>query len=232
MIQHDSSARLAELEADNARLRRLLDGRGAPEELRHRLRSTLALMRSVIRQSARTREDVETYAAHLEDRLDALIRVQAAADRTGEVDLHALLADECMVYAAREGERLHLEGPVVKLQPRAAQALGLAVHELVANGVEHGAVGATGGHVAATWRVDADEPDAVLILTWTESGLSGVAAPARTGFGTQVLTDVLRHELRAETTLAYEPDGLRCTIRLPLRPRTGRVEADVRSTED
>jgi hypothetical protein len=32
--------------------------------------------------------------------------------------------------------------------------------------------------------------------------------------------------LKATTTLAYEPDGLRCTIRIPLPERIGRVVDD------
>lgn len=225
MTQDERTARIAELEADNARLRRLLDEGDAPGELRHRLRGTLALMRNVIREAARTRDDVETYATHLEDRLDALTRVQAAVDLGGEVDLHALIADEFLAYATHEGERLRLDGPAVRLRARAAQALGLAVHELAVNAVEHGAVGASSGRTAVTWRLDRDEPDAALTLSWTETGMTGVTAPARTGYGTEVLTGVLRHELRAETGLAYEPDGLRCTIRFPLPPRIGRVGA-------
>ena len=49
------AARLAHLEADNIRLRRLLDEAGAPDGLRHGLRDTLAMLRGVLRLSAAKR---------------------------------------------------------------------------------------------------------------------------------------------------------------------------------
>ena len=42
-----------------------------------------------------------------------------------------------------------------------------------------------------------------------------------------MLTETIRYELKAATTLAYEPDGLRCTIRFPLAERVGRVLEDL-----
>lgn len=217
------AARISELEADNARLRRLLDRGGAPAELRHRLRGTLGLLRAVIRQSVRTRSEVADYAAHLEDRLDALMRVQAAIDLRGEVDLHTLVADELMSYAAREGERVQLNGPEVVLQPKAAQVLGLVLHELAVNAVEHGGLPASDGRLAVAWRIEPGDPDPSLTLTWTESGTAGASPPARDGFGTEVLTDMIRHELKARTSLERTPHGLRYEAVFPFPPRIGRV---------
>ena len=84
-------AELAALKADNARLRQLLDARNAPGELRHRQRNTFAMLRMLIRSSAEPAEDLETYVSHLEDRLDAVARVQAAIDIFGQVDLADLI---------------------------------------------------------------------------------------------------------------------------------------------
>jgi hypothetical protein len=39
-----------------------------------------------------------------------------------------------------------------------------------------------------------------------------------------VLTRSLRYELKAETTLTFEPQGLRCTISLPLPTQITVVE--------
>ena len=95
MAEDDIEAtRIAELEVDNRRLRRLLDQRNAPGELRHRLRNTVAMLRTIIRRSAETERDLEAYVGHLEDRLDTLVRAQAAADEHGSVELHKLLSDE------------------------------------------------------------------------------------------------------------------------------------------
>jgi two-component sensor histidine kinase len=213
--------RVTELEEDNRRLRRLLDQRDAPGELRHRLRTTLSLLRTIVHRSASTERDLSSYVAHLEDRLDAVTRAQALADEQGEVDLRTLLVDELFQYGASDGERLLLSGPDVKLQPRTGQILALAIHELAVNAVEHGALGADAGRIEVSWSLAAAEPDLSLLFTWTEPGSPPSIDPARRGFGTEVLTRVLPYDLKAETDLAFGPDGLRCTVRFPLPERAG-----------
>ena len=97
--------RIAELEADNRRLRRLLDQRDAPGELRHRLNSTLAMLRVIIRKSAETKRDLHAYASHLEDRVDAMARAQAAADSHGSVELHNILVRRCITARKKASRR-------------------------------------------------------------------------------------------------------------------------------
>lgn len=227
---HESNARLDALEADNARLRHLLDSRGMPDGLRHSLRDTMAMLRAVLRLSADTAESVESYATHLEGRLDAIARARISLDISGEINLHSLISDELMVHLIREGDQAELSGPTVRLRPKAGQVLALAVHELCSNAVEHGAFGLSEGKVAVTWSVDdpgAGQPGD-LMLIWKETGGQDLAPPTRHGFGMQVLNDMLRYELNARIDLAFEPDGLCCTMCLPLVQRVGRVvdEAD------
>lgn len=221
MIEETVQSRLAELEADNARLRRLLDKSDAPGELRHRLRNTLAMLRAVIRQSGRTKDDVTAYVAHLEDRMEALMRAQRAIDDLGEVELHRIIAEELHHYDASEGEQVTLSGPNVLLQPRATQVMSLAVHELAVNAVEHGALVGKDGKVDVTWHVTRNGNTAHLRLAWKERGTKRLQAPAQRGFGTEVLQNMLAHELKAKTTLSFEPDGLRCTVEFPLTERIG-----------
>ena len=44
-MTEDDAPRMADPEADNRRLRHLLEQRDAPDELRHRMRGTLAVLR-------------------------------------------------------------------------------------------------------------------------------------------------------------------------------------------
>lgn len=217
---------VADLEADNRRLRRLLDQRDAPGELRHRLQSTLAMLRIIIRKSAETSRDLDAYVGHLEDRLDALARAQSAADQAGGVELHRLLADELFHYGAEEGERVFLAGPVIHLRPRAGQVMGLALHELAVNALEHGALRTPSGRIDVTWEVAPAEGDPLLTMIWKERGLANLAASEREGFGTEVLTRSIVYELKGSTSLALEADGLRCTLQFPLSERTGEVEPE------
>ncbi len=222
MTSDEQAALIADLQADNARLRRLLDRQDAPAELRHRLRGMVGLLRSIIRRSSQLRRG-EKYASHLEERLDALMRVQGAIDLRGEVDLHTMIADELLSYAIHEEGRLRLSGPEVLLQPKAAQVMGLVVHELTINAVEHGGLVSPEGRIDAAWRLDTGEPSPSLLLTWVETGSADLERPLRSGFGTEVLVDMAQYELQAETSVEYAAAGLRYTLRLPFPQRIGRL---------
>lgn len=227
MTQDNQDARIAELEAENRRLRRFLDEKGLPAEQRHQVRNTLAMLRAIIRRSSETADNVETFAAHLDGRLDAIARVLSALMRSVPegVALHALIADELLAHLAREGDQVAISGPNLRLRPGAAEIIALAIHELTVNALEHGALMVPHGRIAVTWSVVPPAAGGQLTFVWTESGLENLPAePARRGFGSEVLERSLRYELKAETDLAYEPGGLRCTITLPLPPQIRLVE--------
>ncbi len=216
--------RVKALENDNARLRRLLDLRGSPPGLRNQTRKTLAMVRDVVRRSAETSGSVEDYAAHLEGRLDAVFRIQTTiANRLlGGVGLHTLLTDELMVHAISGRERLSIDGPDILLQPSAASACALAFHELATNAMKFGALSVPEGRLAVTWSVRAgDDGEPWLALDWIESGVSLPAAPVRRGFGAEVIEHAVPCELDGRGVLEFTPDGLRCTIHLPMTPALG-----------
>jgi len=218
----EQTGRIAELEADNARLRRLLDRLGAPAELRHRLRSTMAMLRKMIRRTAETERDFASYVGHLEERMDALMRAQAVADERGCINLHDLLADELLHYCIAEDDRAVLSGPDVELRPRAGQVLAIAVHELAINAVEHGCLGIATGRVQVTWMVSMQGSSALLTLDWKELGGSNMPRLRSPGFGSEVLNKMLAYELKAQTNTGFEVDGFRCTISFPLHEQIGR----------
>ncbi|WP_376091679.1 CheR family methyltransferase [Roseomonas sp. CCTCC AB2023176] len=198
-------------------------------ELQHRVRNTLAVIRSIARRTAETSGSVEEYASHLDGRIEAFARVQAAVTRdpSSGVDLEHLVAAELLAHAAREGEQVkRIGGPEVRLQPKAAETMALALHELAVNAVKHGALGAPGGQVEVTWRAEeAAEGGQRLLFEWVETGAQiPEGEPSRRGFGTELLERVLAFELNAQATSRFERDGLRCTILLPLTERVVRVE--------
>ncbi|MCW6509096.1 sensor histidine kinase [Lichenifustis flavocetrariae] len=227
MPDHPLETRIRDLEADNARLRRLLDDREMPAELRHRVRNTLALVRAVVRRSAETSATLDEYAAHLEGRLDAILRVQNAIAQSPPdgIDLHSMVADELLAHLAREGDQADLAGPKIYLRPKAAESFGLALHELAINAIKFGALTAANGRVAVTWKVSEDSGiEPVLHFRWEESGVP--VAPAKAshrGFGSEVLERTLRYQIRADVDFAFNRDGIACDIRLPFPPQIGMV---------
>jgi two-component system CheB/CheR fusion protein len=180
------------------------------------------VIRSIVRRTVQTSKSVEDYAMHLDGRINAFARVQTAVarDPAAGLDLTQLVADELLTCVAQEGEQVRIVGPSVRLQPKAAETFGLAIHELATNAVKHGALSVPHGDIRISWRVQNGEETPQLVFEWKESGLNKVAANRRRrGFGTDLLERTLTYELKAKTMQAFEPDGLRCTIELPLTER-------------
>lgn len=187
-------------------------------ELQHRVRNTLAVIRAIARRTARTATSVDDYASHIEGRIDAFARVQAAVTRDpiGGVDLATLVAEELRAYRSKEGDTLVVKGPTVRLRPKPAETVGLAIHELATNAVKYGALSVPSGRLAIDWHViEGDAPK--LVFVWRETGVPDMPArPVRRGFGTEVLLQMLAYELGATTTLDFLPSGIACHILLPL----------------
>ncbi|WP_170971373.1 PAS domain-containing protein [Mesorhizobium sp. GR13] len=192
-------------------------------ELQHRVRNTLSVIRSIARRTAQTSETVEDYAMHLDGRIGAFARVQAAVTRdpTAGIDLGLLVADTLLAATARESDQVSIDGPQVGLQPKAAETMGLAIHELATNAVKYGALSVPEGKIAISWKIADDGDDRNLVFVWEESGLSDLPrAPSRTGFGTELVQRTLAYELDATIDRQFNPWGVRYLIKLPMVERT------------
>ena len=192
-------------------------------ELQHRVRNTLGVVRSIARRTAETSGSVDDFAMHLDGRLMAFARTQSLVTRDpeGGVDLEFLIADELQAYRVKETDQVRISGPSVRLQPKAAETLGLAIHELATNAVKYGALSNRRGSIEATWSIEPDGEVFQLAFEWRElDGPQVDGPPARRGFGTELLERTLSYELKARTDLSFQRDGLRCSILLPLTSRT------------
>ncbi|MEE4205341.1 MAG: PAS domain S-box protein [Erythrobacter sp.] len=201
-------------------------------ELQHRVRNLLAMVRSIIRQSADGYKDVEDYVAHLTGRIDAMARTQVMLTRKAgaAVDLESLIRDELSRVA--EEDRLAMSGPEVELSAKAAEVLTLAIHELATNSIKYGALGCE-GRLAIRWFVTSRENGEWLEVMWEEACSGRVAEASRRGFGTELIEGRVPYELKGEGTMRVRPDGVLAEIAFPLRegasilqPGPGRVEGD------
>jgi PAS domain S-box-containing protein len=195
-------------------------------ELQHRVRNTLAVIRSIMRRTAATAENKEEFFTHLDGRVAAFARIQSAVTRdpTRGIDLGLLIADELRVVGAQEGRELTLNGPLIALKPKAAETLGLAVHELATNAIKHGALAQPEGRIEIAWAV-AGSGLPELQLSWTEHGavVTPVVAPRRRGFGTEMLEHALAYELKGSSQTEFRPSGFRCVLRVPLDQLTSPI---------
>jgi two-component sensor histidine kinase/integral membrane sensor domain MASE1 len=216
----------AAIAIDNARLyqsaqRELAERRRAEEhqrllinELNHRVKNTLATVQSIAAQTARSVQDpAEANDAFLA-RLMALSRAHDVLTRQSweGADLAAVVQGAITPFDGTGGERFRLSGPSVWLEPQMALALAMALHELGTNASKYGALSAATGRVEVDWSLRPAKPDALLTLTWRETGGPKVERPTRKGFGSRLLERGLPHELGGTVDLDYRPGGLVCTI--------------------
>lgn len=189
-------------------------------ELQHRVRNTLAVVRSIARGTAETTGSSEEMLSHFQGRLDAFSRVQAAVTRSadGTVNLKSLIEDELVAYAAREGDQVRIFGDDVALQAKAAERISLAVHELTTNAVKHGALIDGTGRLDIHWAREDLRGSAFLKLKWSESGVDLQNTEiTHEGFGMDLLRRTLAYDLDAETRLELLSDGLKFELLMPMR---------------
>jgi two-component sensor histidine kinase len=132
------------------------------------------------------------------------------------VSLETILLDELAPYRRSDGCNVHLAGPLVRLSPKQALTLCMAIHELTTNAAKYGALSTEGGAVRVDWQVDSE--DHKLAINWIETGGPPVTEPRRSGFGRLLLERALAADVRGEVSLNFSPAGLTCRIAVPLKP--------------
>jgi two-component system CheB/CheR fusion protein len=188
-------------------------------ELQHRVRNTLAVIRSIARRTADGSKTIEDFTKHFDGRLNAFARTQSVVTRdpTAGVDLEYIIADELRAHGSREGDQIRINGPRLRLRSKPAETLGLAIHELATNAVKYGALSAPKGEIDIRWRLRNQEGISYLRFGWVESGLSlDTNKPVRRGFGMDLLEKSLAYEFQAVTILSIEQTGLQYYVDLPL----------------
>jgi PAS domain S-box-containing protein len=189
-------------------------------ELQHRTRNLLAVVQAIANQTLRSSESLDAFKKQFNSRLAAVSRVQSllaeVEDRT--VDLHDLVAAELAAHtdSASGSDKIEIDGPSVALPANAAQAIGLALHELATNAVKYGALGHRAGRLQVSWEFMHETPAPQVALRWIETGVS-VETPKRKGYGSELIERALPYQLQARTHLDFSPQGLRCEIVVPIR---------------
>jgi two-component sensor histidine kinase len=116
----------------------------------------------------------------------------------------------------REG-RVAVEGPPVQLKPRAAIAIGMALHELTANAARYGALSVPQGRVHLSWAIEGEDgADRRLVIRWRESDGPKLSQPENTRYGRTLIENGLAEQIGASGSIAFAEDGLRSELSLPL----------------
>jgi two-component sensor histidine kinase len=178
-------------------------------ELDHRVKNVLAAVQSLASQSARKTVSLDAFLKTFAGRLEAMASAHAllTATRWRGAEIGNIAAAELGGLAPGQAR---WEGPEIVLNPRATNALTLALHELATNALKYGALSNDRGRVDVTWNANGDGG---FDLFWMERLGPPVTAPTRRGFGATLLERVTGRELGGSATVDFRPDGVRVSLR-------------------
>ena len=188
-------------------------------EVNHRSKNLLGTVQALAR---RTAPDDRAFLKRFEDRIRSLAVNQDILVRREwrQVPVRELAEAQLAFIEQAPGE-FAITGPDLALLPRAAETIGMALHELATNALKYGALSVAGGKVDIGWSVEGEAgrgegSGGRFAMWWHEHGGPRVEHNGHAGFGTRLICDVPQHNLNAEITLSYEPTGLCWQMRCPL----------------
>ena len=182
-------------------------------ELKHRVKNTLATIQAITTQTLANADDLPSAREALEQRIVSMAKahdllIERSWTATSLEDLVSSALD------AFSPTQVQISGCDAELAPRQTLALSMGLHELATNATKYGALSCAGGRVSVRWKKQAAE----LQLEWEESGGPPVTPPTHKGFGSKLLERLLSSELGGEISVDYAPAGVRCTITAQIKP--------------
>jgi PAS domain S-box-containing protein len=173
-------------------------------EINHRSKNMLTIVQSIARQAAAC--ECGEFIERFTERIQALAANQdlLVLNEWQGVDVADLVRAQLAHLADLMGSRITAHGSPLRLNAAAAQAIGLALHELATNAGKYGALSVDAGNVDVDWRLESDR----FAMSWIERDGPPVLRPGRCGFGSVVITSMAERALDGEVELDYAASGL------------------------
>ncbi len=168
-------------------------------EVNHRSKNILTLVQAIARQTAASRP--ADFLRRFDERVRALAASQdllVKSEWTG-ADLAQLIRSQLAHFKDFIDARIALNGPDLVVTTPAAQALGMALHELATNAGKYGALSNANGQIRIDWNLVRDGSDDMFVMCWRERGGPLVQEPEIKGFGTTVICRMAERESRCES---------------------------------
>jgi light-regulated signal transduction histidine kinase (bacteriophytochrome)/CheY-like chemotaxis protein len=183
------------------------------DELNHRVKNIIALVKSIALQTGAHASSVADYSASLEGRLRALAYAHDQSLGGGSGDLSTLVEAEASLHRyGSSPDRVVATGPRVRLDDRTFGVLALVIHEMMTNAAKYGALSTPTGRLALDWDLN---PAGDCEIIWQETGGPTVSAPTRDGFGTKLIESTVAYDLGGSAEVEYAPSGVRARFVIP-----------------
>ena len=177
-------------------------------EAEHRSRNLLANVQATVKLSqAGTPEGLKQV---IEGRIRALANVHSlfAETRWVGAELSTIAMQELAPYSEKDKTSVRINGPQVLLEPDAAQAVAVTLHELATNAAKYGALSVGNGRIDLEWS---HEPNGELHLRWIETGGPAVREPMHRGFGRRIIERLIAQQ-KGKAHFDWRATGLVCEI--------------------
>ncbi len=186
-------------------------------EIDHRAKNILAVVLSMIRQSAASADSVAAFLAAIDGRVAAMARAHSllSQSRWQSVEVHRLLEEELAAYRRPDRPNIALGGPNCLLTPKAGLALALSIHELATNAIKYGGLSGEAGGVRVTWHLVSQAEGHDLVVEWNEYGGPPPSSVRGRGFGQKLIERSLAMDLGGATEHELRPGGAHCVMTVP-----------------
>jgi PAS domain S-box-containing protein len=187
-------------------------------ELDHRVKNILARVAVVAKYTLEggrpTNELIQSLNQRVQSMADAHTLLSQSHWRG--VKIADLVSGQLAPYATEKN--MVISGPDITLAAVPTQALAMVLQELVTNAVKYGSLSTPQGKVSVNWdrRQGTDRVERV-VIEWRETGGPLTKAPIHSSYGTNLIRNLIPHELGGTVNLEFAPEGLRCDIEIPLQ---------------
>jgi PAS domain S-box-containing protein len=196
-------------------------------EVNHRAKNMLAVVASIARQTARTNK--EDYIPALVERIRALSYLQdlLVNNEYAGVQMADLVEAQLKPFGKEPG-RINASGPPLLLTSAAAQAIGLALHELATNAIKYGSLSVEQGSLEICWWSEGGRAG----ISWREIGGPQTKREPRRGFGTTVITSLVEFATNGVVSLRFPGSGCEWELTCSLQSLTGPADPAFSLTPD
>jgi PAS domain S-box-containing protein len=183
-------------------------------ELDHRVKNVLATVTAIITQTQEASSSPAHFVTALNSRINSLARTH---ELLSESSWHGASLAEIVrrEFAPYTRGNTQAKGPSVTLKPGATQAIATVLHELTTNAAKYGALSNGSGRVSVRWGWLRNGSHDRLLIEWQETGGPPAPAPSRSGYGTNIIRELIPFELGGAVELAFAPEGTQCRLEVP-----------------
>ena len=182
-------------------------------ELNHRVRNILSLVKSVSSQARRAGGSLESYSYALEARVHALAAAHdiGAGAANESVSVHQIINLEAEPFTKDRTGRVRVRGEDAHVKAEVAPIFALVIHELMTNAVKYGALSVDDAHV----DIELQQNEIGMRLIWLERDGPPTVKPSSNGFGTTLIQQAIPYEMNGTAEIKFMPEGVEVALELP-----------------